>query len=55
MESKKMNRDYEPMTLKEIAEYEGISHQAVAEILARAFRKVEKQFKDRGIELEDLL
>lgn len=47
--------NYEPMTLKEIAEYEGISHQAVAEILARAFRKIEQQFQERGIKLEDLL
>jgi len=45
----------EPKTLREIAESEGISHQAVAEILARALRKVEKALAERGIKVEDLL
>jgi len=45
----------EPKTLREIAEQEGISHQAVAEILARALRKVEKALAERGIKIEDLL
>lgn len=45
----------EPMTLREIAETEGISHQAVAEILARALRKVAKALEDKKIKIEDLL
>lgn len=45
----------EPKTLREIAESEGISHQAVAEILARALRKVQKALAERGIKVEDLL
>ena len=45
----------EPMTLREIADIEGISHQAVAEILQRAFRKVEKILNEKGIKLEDVL
>lgn len=45
----------EPKTLREIAETEGISHQAVAEILERAMRKIKKAFEDRGIKLEDLI
>ena len=44
-----------PMTLKEIAESEGISHQAIAEILNRALRKFHKALADKGIKLEDLL
>ena len=45
----------EPMTLREIADIEGISHQAVAEILARAFKKMQKALDERGIKLEDVL
>lgn len=45
----------EPKTLREIAESEGISHQAVAEILARALAKVEKELAKRNIKIEDLL
>ena len=45
----------EPMTLREIAEQEGISHQAVAKILARALRKVAKALEDKKIKIEDLL
>jgi len=47
--------DCEPKTLREIAEIEGISHQAVAEILMRAMKKMRKALKDRGIRLEDLV
>lgn len=45
----------EPKTLREIAESEGISHQAVAEILERALKKVQKAFEAKGIKKEDLL
>lgn len=45
----------EPMTLREIAETEGISHQAVAEILARALVKFHKALAKRGINIEDLI
>jgi len=45
----------EPMTLREIAEYEGVSHQAVAEILERALKKMEKLLNEKGIKMEDLL
>jgi len=45
----------EPATLREIAESEGISHQAVAEILERALRKFNKALEDRGIKIEDLI
>lgn len=44
-----------PMTLREIAEHEGVSHQAVAEILERALKKFNKALESRGIKLEDLL
>ena len=43
------------MTLREIAELEGVSHQCIAEILDRALRKVKKILDKRGIKLEDLL
>lgn len=52
MDSNKMN---EPMTLREIADEEGVTHQAVAEILARALKKVEKALKEKGIKKEDLI
>lgn len=45
----------EPKTLKEIANELGVSHQAVAEILERALRKIRIELEKRGIELEDLL
>ena len=47
-----MNR---PMTLSEIAEELGISRQAVAEILQKAYKKVRKALKNKGIRQEDLL
>jgi predicted DNA binding protein len=43
------------MTLRQIADAEGVSHQAVAEILERALRKVRKALLAKGITLEDLL
>ena len=43
------------MTLREIAEYEGVSHQAVAEILERALRKMAKALEAKNIKLEDLI
>lgn len=45
----------EQMTLREIAEEEGISHQAVAEILERAFRKAKKILEEKNIKGADLL
>jgi DNA-directed RNA polymerase specialized sigma subunit len=45
----------EPMTLREIAEIEGVSHQAVSEILDRALRKFYKELQARGIKIEDLI
>ena len=45
----------EPMTLKQIAEVEGVSHQRIAEILASALKKFHKAFEDKGIKLEDLI
>ena len=45
----------EPKTLREIAESEGISHQAVAEILQRALIKFHKALAERGIKIEDLI
>ena len=45
----------EPMTLRQIAEIEGISHQAVTEILERAYKKIRRLLKDKGIRLEDLI
>lgn len=43
------------MTLKQIAEIEGVSHQCIAEILERALIKVRKALLTKGIKLEDLL
>ena len=34
------------MTLKEIAEQEGVSHQAIMEILERAYKKIRKILKE---------
>ena len=45
----------EPKTLREIAESEGISHQAITEIIERALRKMAKELHKRGIKLEDLI
>lgn len=52
MDANKIN---EPMTLREIADAEGVSHQAVAEILARALKKIEKALQEKGIKKEDLI
>lgn len=43
------------MSLREIAEAEGISHQAVAEALERAYKKIREALEARGIKKEDLL
>ena len=45
----------EPKTLREIADAEGVSHQAITEIIERALRKMAKELVKRGIKLEDLL
>ena len=45
----------EPMTLAEIARHEGISHQAIAEIIERALKKIAKELETRNIKSEDLL
>lgn len=45
----------EPKTLREIAESEGISHQAITEILERALKKLRKELEKRKINKEDLL
>ena len=45
----------EPMTLREIAEIEGVSHQRVAQILNVAIKKFMKLLEERNIQLEDLL
>lgn len=45
----------EPMTLREIAESEGVSHQAIVEVLERALKKAQKVFEAKGIKKEDLL
>lgn len=45
----------EPMTLREIADSEGVSHQAIAEILERALKKMQKALENKGIKMEDLL
>jgi predicted DNA binding protein len=42
------------MTLSEIAEELGISRQSVAEILQKAYKKVRKILKNKGIRKEDL-
>ena len=39
----------EPMTLRDIADAEGISHQAVEQILKRAFGKFRKALYQRGL------
>lgn len=45
----------EPMTLREIAQAEGVSHQMITIILERAMRKVRKILAAKGIKLEDLV
>jgi DNA-directed RNA polymerase sigma subunit (sigma70/sigma32) len=45
----------QPKTLREIGEELGISHQAVTEILERAYKKVRRILKERNIRLEDLV
>jgi len=45
----------EPKTLREIAEEEGISHQAITEIIERALKKIQKELEKRNIKKEDLL
>ena len=45
----------EPMTLKQIAQIEGVSHQRIEQILTVAIRKFCKGLQDRGIRLEDLI
>ena len=45
----------EPMTLREIAEIEGVSHQCIAEILDRALLKVKRILLKRGLTLDDIL
>jgi len=42
-------------TLREIAESEGISHQAITEIIERALKKIAKELEKRNIKKEDLL
>lgn len=41
------------MKLKEIAEIEGISHQAVAEIIQKALKKIRLGLEARGYTIED--
>lgn len=45
----------EPMTLKQIAQIEGVSHQMIEQILNRAIKKFCQKLQDRGIKLEDLI
>jgi DNA-directed RNA polymerase specialized sigma subunit len=47
--------DFEPKTLREIGESEGISPQAVDQIIRTAIKKIKKALEERGINLEDLL
>lgn len=39
----------EPMTLKEIADHFGVSHQAIAGTMESAFKKIRKALKAKGI------
>lgn len=43
------------MSLREIADAEGISHQYVAEILEKALKKMRKALEAKGLKLEDIL
>jgi DNA-directed RNA polymerase sigma subunit (sigma70/sigma32) len=45
----------EPMTLREIAKEMGMSHQSVSEILDKAYRKIRKALKAKGLKLEDFV
>lgn len=45
----------EPMTLKQIAKAEGVSHQMIALILERALRKFKAGLAAKGIALKDLI
>ena len=45
----------EPMTLDQIAEIEGVSHQRIAQILDSAIKKFVKLLEEQNIQLEDLL
>jgi len=45
----------EPMSLREIAKEEGISHQAVIIILERAYRKIRKILKNKGFKAKDFI
>lgn len=45
----------EPMTLKQIAKAEGVSHQMIALILERALRKFKAGLAAKGITLKDLI
>lgn len=45
----------EPMTLDEIAEIEGVSHQRIAQILESAIKKFKQKLAQKGINLEDLV
>lgn len=45
----------EPMTLKEIAKAEGVSHQMIALILERALRKFKAGLAAKGITVKDVL
>lgn len=44
----------EPKTLREIAESEGVSHQAITEIIERALKKMAKELEKRNIKQGDL-
>ena len=48
-------RYIKPMTLREIAEIEGVSHQRIMEIVETAIKKMRKEFENRGVFLEDLI
>lgn len=43
-----------PMTLEEIAKAEGISRQAVADLLNKIYRKIRWKLRAKGIKQEDL-
>lgn len=45
----------EPMTLRQIADAEGVSHQYIAEVLERALKKIRRKLEERGLKLEDFL
>jgi DNA-directed RNA polymerase sigma subunit (sigma70/sigma32) len=46
---------FEPMTLQEISDVEGVSKQRIAQILQSAQDKFKKAMNDKGIKIEDLL